>query len=85
MKNNELSKDFLQKLIDMNSKNPSIYARTPEIGPVKLINDTILNLRIFIDQSIIEVFANNEQCITLRSYPSQKARRYISFFAKGRP
>ena len=76
-------KDSLQIDVSEASKNPSIYARTPEIGPVKLINDTILNLRIFIDQSIIEVFANNEQCLTLRSYPTQKDSRYISFFAKG--
>ena len=76
-------KDSLQIDVSEASKDPNMYARTPEIGPVKLINDTILNLRIFIDQSIIEVFANNEQCLTLRSYPTQKDSRYISFFAKG--
>ena len=76
-------KDSLQIDVSESSKDPDIYARTPEIGPVKLIDETLLNIRIFIDRSIIEVFANDEQCLTLRSYPTQKDSRNISFFAKG--
>lgn len=33
-------------------------------------NAETLNLRIFADQSIIEVFVNNETCLTARVYPS---------------
>ncbi|MCM3627947.1 GH32 C-terminal domain-containing protein [Paenibacillus glycanilyticus] len=29
-----------------------------------------MNLRIFADQSIVEVFADDETCLTARAYPS---------------
>jgi beta-fructofuranosidase len=63
--------------------DPTVGARTPETGPVWLEPGEPLRLRIFIDRSIVEVFANDRQCLTVRVYPSRKDSRGVSVFAKG--
>ena len=50
---------------------------------MKLEKDEPLELRIFIDRSIVEVFANKKQCLTLRTYPAFKNSNRISIFSKG--
>lgn len=42
-----------------------------------------MKLRVFIDRSIIEVFANGRQCLTLRAYPTLKDSTGVSVFARG--
>ena len=81
--NRSSGKESLQIDVSESSHHPDVYSRTPEIGPVQLIDGTLLNLRIFIDRSIIEVFANEKQCLTLRSYPVLRDSEGISFFARG--
>jgi len=41
-------------------------------APFELEDGETLKLRIFIDKSVLEVFANGRQCITQRLYPSRK-------------
>ena len=60
-----------------------IFARAPEIGPLRLAPDEPLRLRVFIDRSIVEVFANDRQCLTLRTYPRRIDSRGVSVFARG--
>ena len=43
-----------------------------EEAPLKLKVKENLNLRVFIDNSIIEVFANDRQAICRRIYPEKK-------------
>ena len=62
-----------------------VHPRPPETGPLTLAADEALHLRIFIDRSIIEVFANDRQCLTLRVYPEREDSRGISLFSRGRP
>ena len=62
-----------------------VHGRPPEQGPLALAAGEALHLRIFIDRSIIEVFANERQCLTLRVYPQRADSRGISLFARGRP
>ena len=50
-----------------------------------LVEGEALHLRIFIDRSIIEVFANDRQCLTLRVYPEREDSRGIVLFSRGRP
>ena len=76
-------KDSLQIDISESSNHLKVYGRPAETGPVELIDDKILRLRIFIDRSIIEVFANDKQCLTIRSYPLRDDSRLISFFSRG--
>ncbi|MDQ2886709.1 MAG: glycoside hydrolase family 32 protein [Chloroflexota bacterium] len=54
-----------------------------ESGPVKLTEDERLKLHIFIDSSVIEVFANDITCITERIYLSHGDNAAISLFARG--
>jgi beta-fructofuranosidase len=65
------------------SLSPDVASRTPEIGPLYLKDGEMLHLRVFIDRSIIEVFANGRQCLTLRAYPTRKDSRGVSVFARG--
>ena len=53
-------------------------------GPLKLGVGESLQLRIFIDRSVVEVFANNRQCLTKRIYPSRSDSIGIRGFAQKR-
>jgi len=65
------------------SLNKDIQERPPETGPLDLGGDEPLELRIFIDRSIVEVFANGRQCLCVRVYPTQDNSSGISVFSKG--
>ena len=52
-------------------------------APFKLLKGETLKLRVFLDKSIIEVFANDRQCVTQRIYPSRKDALGVSLFCKG--
>ncbi len=56
--------------------------RPPETGPFNLGSDEPLELRIFIDRSVVEVFANGRQCLCVRVYPTQDNSRGISIFSQ---
>ncbi len=65
------------------SLSPEVASRTPEIGPLYLAEGEPLRLRVFIDGSLIEVFANGRQCLTLRAYPTRGDSLGVSVFARG--
>ena len=65
------------------SLSSEVASRTPEIGPLYLKDSEPLRLRVFIDRSIIEVFANGRQCLTLRAYPTRQDSTGVSVFARG--
>ncbi len=48
---------------------PDVRSRAPETGPFRLEANETLKLRIFIDKSVVEVFANGKQCVAQRVYP----------------
>ncbi|MBM83219.1 MAG: hypothetical protein CMJ78_21875 [Planctomycetaceae bacterium] len=52
-------------------------------APFKLRDGELLELRIFLDKSILEVFANGRQCITQRIYPSRTDSNQVKLFSKG--
>ena len=72
----------LQIDVSESSQSGLVWARSPEIGPLKLSDGEPLELRVFIDRSVIEVFANDRQCLTVRVYPHQLSRG-VSLFARG--
>ncbi len=76
-------KSSLQIDVSAASGRSDVLARTPEIGPLKLEEDESLCLRVFVDRSIAEVFANGRQCLTLRAYPKREDSNGISVFARG--
>ena len=42
-----------------------------------------LELRVFIDRSVVEVFANRRQCLTQRVYPTRPDSTAVRLFATG--
>ena len=54
-----------------------------EAAPFELKADEPLKLRIFVDKSVVEVFANDRQAIARRIYPSDKKSTAVKLFANG--
>jgi len=52
------------------SLRPDVRCRAPETAPVYLAPGEPLKLRVFLDKSVVEVFANGRQCAAVRVYPS---------------
>jgi len=55
---------------DESSLNSSVDD-SPQSMPIKLEDDGTITLRVFLDRSVIEVFANDAQCLTSRIYPTR--------------
>ncbi|MDA0335298.1 MAG: glycoside hydrolase family 32 protein [bacterium] len=64
-----------QSLISIDTARASLAAdvwpRAPETAPVCLGQDEPLELRIFVDRSVLEVFVNGRQCVAVRVYPER--------------
>ena len=73
----------LQIDVSETSVGADALARSAEIGPLKLAEGEPLELRIFIDRSVIEAFANDRQCLTVRAYPALQSSAGVSIFARG--
>ena len=73
----------LQIDVSASSLRGDVRARTPETGPLRLDDGEPLRLRIFVDRSILEVFANGRQCLTVRAYPGREDSTGVSLFARG--
>ena len=73
----------LQIDVSESSLSGDVWARSSEIGPFVMSEGEPLELRVFIDRSVIEVFANDRQCLTLRVYPERDDSRGVSVFARG--
>ena len=73
----------LQIDVSESSLRSDVWARSAEVGPISMNKGEPLELRIFVDRSIIEVFANNRQCLTVRVYPERDDSRGLSLFARG--
>lgn len=53
------------------SQNPNVGGSTDSM-PFELTDDEKLELRVFLDRSVIEVFTNDAQCLSSRIYPSRE-------------
>lgn len=58
---------------------------TEQAAPFELAAGEPLRLRVFVDRSIVEVFANGRQCLTQRIYPTRTDSLGVSLFAAGGP
>ena len=64
-----VSEDGLEKTVIYYDSSEN---KIVEEAPLKLKVNENINLRVFIDNSIIEVFANDRQAICRRIYPKKK-------------
>ena len=62
---------------------PKVLSRAPETAPVSMEEDEPLKLRVFLDRSVIEVFANGKQCVAMRVYPIREDSVGVSLRSQG--
>ncbi len=78
--------DCLQGLLHIDRQRSSLseeVERDIRSGPLRLAPDESLFLHIFLDCSVIEVFANYRLCMSSRIYPSRNDSNSVSVFAHG--
>jgi beta-fructofuranosidase len=63
---------------------PDVRSRPPESGSFRLVPGENLELRIFIDKSVVEVFANGKQCVAMRVYPGLEESIGVSLRSQGK-
>ena len=63
---------------------PDVQCRAPETAPVYVGNKEPLQLRVFVDRSVVEVFVNGKQCLGVRVYPEREDSLGVSLRAQGR-
>ena len=66
------------------SKLGGLKPRAPETAAFELAEGEPLELRIFVDRSIVEIFANGRRFLGLRVYPTREDARGVSLFSTGR-
>ncbi|MFZ2640319.1 MAG: glycoside hydrolase family 32 protein, partial [Verrucomicrobiia bacterium] len=54
-----------------------------QVAPFALKPGEPLRLRVFLDRSVLEVYANDRQCITQRIYPSRSDSLGVTLIARG--
>ncbi|MCY4435802.1 MAG: glycoside hydrolase family 32 protein [Chloroflexi bacterium] len=64
---------------------PGALSRAPETALIRLDPDEPLRLRVFVDRSVVEVFANGKQCVAVRVYPGRGDSTGVSLRAQGSP
>ncbi len=77
--------DAAEKLlkVDTRRSGPEDTPKVVEAAPFALRDGERLTLRIFLDRSVVEVFANRRQAIARRIYPSRQDSVGVSLFARG--
>jgi len=73
---NKLKVDTTKSSLDEGSK-------LVEEGPFKLKPNESLKLQIFVDKSVVEVFANDRQAVMRNIYPTRKDSQGVSLFSIG--
>ena len=63
---------------------PDVRSRGTETGFYVLDDDKILKLRIFIDNSSVEVFAEGKEYLAMRIYPSLEESTGVSIRVQGK-
>lgn len=65
------------------SSSRSMGLRTREAGPFALAENEPLRLRILLDKSVVEVFANDRQAVLRRIYPADPRSVGVKLFSEG--
>ena len=77
--------DALEKKLKVDTTKSSLTEgpKTVEAGPFELKAEEPLQLRVFVDKSVVEVFANGRQAVMRRIYPSRPDSVGVRLFSKG--
>ena len=60
-----------------------VLCRAPETARVRLAPDEPLELRVFVDRSVVEAFVNDRQCVAARVYPQREDSTGVSLRSRG--
>jgi beta-fructofuranosidase len=71
--------------VDTRKSSAAGGPKSVEAGPFELRADESLKLRIFVDKSVVEVFANGRQAVMRRVYPTRKDSVGVRLFSNGGP
>ena len=71
--------------VDTNTSSLTEGSKSIEAGPLELTSNEPLKLRIFVDKSVVEVFANSRQAVMRRIYPSRADSVGVVLFSRGGP
>ncbi|MHC4250433.1 MAG: GH32 C-terminal domain-containing protein, partial [Planctomycetota bacterium] len=79
--------DAEEKKLKVDTTRSSLKVETGsvEAGPFELRADERLKLRVFVDKSVVEVFANDRQAVMRRVYPSRADSVGVALFSEGAP
>ena len=77
--------DAQDKKLKIDTRKSSLKAGPAgiEAGPLQLQPGEALQLRVFIDKSVVEVFANGRQAVMRRIYPSRGDSTGVALFSEG--
>ena len=77
--------DAREKLlkVDTRRSGPHDTPKAVEAGPLELKPGERLKLRVFVDRSVVEVFANGRQAVARRIYPARPDSVGVRLFARG--
>lgn len=80
-----VSYDVAQGTLKINAEKsgPEDKAKSIEAGPFVLAKGERLKLRVFVDKSVIEVFANGRQAVMRRIYPANPDSLGVCLFSVG--
>ncbi|MFV1968269.1 MAG: GH32 C-terminal domain-containing protein, partial [Pirellulaceae bacterium] len=71
--------------VDTHRSSLTEGSKSTEAGPLELGPDEPLQLRVFVDKSVVEVFANGRQAVMRRIYPSREDSTGVVIFSNGGP
>ena len=79
--------DAREKLlkVDTRRSGPHDTPNAVEAGPLELKPGERLKLRVFVDRSVVEVFANGRQAVARRIYPARPDSVGVRLFSRGAP
>ena len=69
--------------VDTCKSGPEGTPKTVEAGPFALKDGERLKLRVFVDKSVVEVFANTRQAVMRRIYPARGDSTGVRLFSEG--
>lgn len=78
MRSSSLSKPNYREFVMIRDDNPDLPTQD---APFELKKGEKVNMRIFIDKSIVEVFVNGRQCITQVIYPTLPQSKKLQVFS----
>jgi beta-fructofuranosidase len=77
--------DALEKELRIDTRQASVGegSKSVEGGPFALGEEETLTLRVFVDNSVVEAFANDRQAVMRRIYPTREDSVGVRLFSRG--